>query len=643
MRLFEGPTVHFDLPSLAVAVRVEAAAWPKHLNADFFLAGAFFRSTPTAAEPWLQIVGNAPRLIPETLGWLLGAVLQEVGARPARVVGVAYQRHGYIDLKLSHEHDHLIAAQNAWRALVPLVEAARNQDADAAAAVLDERRRACQSDVPYHRQIVACARRRGVEVTAIAPGAEPVYMLGSGARQRRIRASVTDRTSRIANQLASDKVAANALMRRHGLPTPDHRLVRSLEEAKAAAANIGYPVVVKPADADKGAGVTAGVLDADRLSDAYRVAAVCGRRIIVEAHIAGDDHRITVMGGAVVSAQRLIPAHVEGDGRRTVQALIEAENARRAAERMVGGDDNAIVVADETSAILAAQGLSMLAAPPAGAHVRLRSIASTSQGGTDERVTARVHPDNRLMAERAASAVGLDAAGVDFITADISRSHLEVGGAICEINPHPGLGCDEIDGFVDLVAPEGSNLSIPCVAVLGRLGSDVVGELERRLSDHVVGVASGGGVRIGRADISKAPSANRRGARIVLEDAKATAAVIEVSVPAIADEGLGFDRCFCLVVHHIPPGMEETTASVLDLLLRRCSGLLILNGEDEQVRQLAERASVPVLWATSTINTAEAMDLGSYDYAAKISSALQRYEFADLESSRNRLGASGGI
>ena len=57
----------------------------------------------------------------------------------------------------------------------------------------------------------------------------------------------------------------------------------------------------------------------------------------------------------------------------------------------------------------------------AGEAVYLRSTANLSTGGTAVDVTDLVHPDNREMAQRAALAIGLDVAGVDFLTTDITE------------------------------------------------------------------------------------------------------------------------------------------------------------------------------------------------------------------------------
>ena len=94
---------------------------------------------------------------------------------------------------------------------------------------------------------------------------------------------------------------------------------------------------------------------------------------------------------------------------------------------------------DAADRLLAAKGYDHDSVPPEGEVVFLRKTANLSTGGTAIDVTDVIHPDNRLMAERAIRAVGLDIGGVDFLTTDITQSYRDNGGAICEINAGPGM------------------------------------------------------------------------------------------------------------------------------------------------------------------------------------------------------------
>ena len=72
------------------------------------------------------------------------------------------------------------------------------------------------------------------------------------------------------------------------------------------------------------------------------------------------------------------------------------------------------------------------------------------------------------MAERAARIIGLDNAGVDFITTDIRKSWLESGGKICEINPTPGVVYDKVNKFIiDYLFKNANNGHIPIILIVG--------------------------------------------------------------------------------------------------------------------------------------------------------------------------------
>jgi cyanophycin synthetase len=89
--------------------------------------------------------------------------------------------------------------------------------------------------------------------------------------------------------------------------------------------------------------------------------------------------------------------------------------------------------------LIEAAGLTADAVLPDGKVFYLRSTGNLSTGGTSVDVTDAIHYDNRIMAQRAVKAVGLDVGGVDFISPDVTRSHKEVGGSIVEINAAPGF------------------------------------------------------------------------------------------------------------------------------------------------------------------------------------------------------------
>src|SRR5207344_156403 len=136
-----------------------------------------------------------------------------------------------------------------------LVEvAASSQPLDFAGQVLALRK--LNEDVrlgPSTGSITRAAEARRIPVRRMTTGS--LVQLGYGARARRIWAAETDRTSAIAESIAQDKELTKSLLRSGGIPVPEGRYVTDAEDACEAAREIGFPVVVKPRDANHGRGV----------------------------------------------------------------------------------------------------------------------------------------------------------------------------------------------------------------------------------------------------------------------------------------------------------------------------------------------------------------------------------------------------
>ena len=82
----------------------------------------------------------------------------------------------------------------------------------------------------------------------------------------------------------------------------------------AAAERIGYPVVVKPLNANHGRGVSIHLSTDEQVRDRVRGGARARRSVIVESFITGDDHRMLVVNGELVAVAKRVPGHVVGDG-----------------------------------------------------------------------------------------------------------------------------------------------------------------------------------------------------------------------------------------------------------------------------------------------------------------------------------------
>src|SRR4029079_8300540 len=97
--------------------------------------------------------------------------------------------------------------------------------------------------------------------------------------------------------------------------------------AVRAAERIGYPVVVKPYNANHGRGVGINLADEAAVRAAYATAAEHATGVIVEAFIPGLDHRMLVIDRQLAGVARREPGHVVGDGSHSIAELVEVVNA----------------------------------------------------------------------------------------------------------------------------------------------------------------------------------------------------------------------------------------------------------------------------------------------------------------------------
>ena len=173
--------------------------------------------------------------------------------------------------------------------------------------------------------VIQAAYEQGIPVRHLG---RSIYRLGWGFRSLLADRSALESDSAIGARLSHDKYSGARLLRYAGLPAPEHVLVGSEESALDAATKIGWPVVVKPTDRDRGEGITVGLSAPDAVREAYRKAAKYSKSILVEKQVAGVCHRIFVAREEkILFVTERLPKAIFGDGEHTVMELIDQANA----------------------------------------------------------------------------------------------------------------------------------------------------------------------------------------------------------------------------------------------------------------------------------------------------------------------------
>ena len=177
---------------------------------------------------------------------------------------------------------------------------------------------------PSTASLVHAAEERGIPWIRL--NRQSLVQFGHGRYQQRIQATTTGRTSNIAVELASDKEETNRILRDLGLPVPMQKMVRRAQDAMRAAERIGFPVVLKPLSGNHGRGVSINMKTPEEVEVAFDKAREHGRNVIVEGYLEGYDHRLLVVNGKLVAAAKRMPGHVVGDGKSTIERLVDNVN-----------------------------------------------------------------------------------------------------------------------------------------------------------------------------------------------------------------------------------------------------------------------------------------------------------------------------
>ena len=503
------------------------------------------------------------------------------------------------------------AGRYAARASVKLFEdlAAGLPTAELKQVVGDDvqRLREIREDVrfgPSTGSIVQEAENR--DIPHIRLNAQSLVQLGYGVNQQRIQATVTGRTNMIAVDLASDKDATKKLLGSMGVPVPRGYQIVEEDEIERTVERLGFPVAIKPLDANHGKGITVGLNTLEDVRAAFPLARNYSRRVIVEQSLTGQDFRALVVNNRLVAVAERIPAHVIGDGEHTIGELIEITNQD---PRRGYGHENVLTlikVDAQTESLLAARGYTLDTVLPTGEEFRLKTTANISTGGTAIDRTDEVHPFNVSLFERIARIIGLDVAGIDVVAPDITSPLSENGGGIIEINaapgfrmhlaPSEGIARNVAEHVVDMLFPPGTPSRVPIIAVTGTNGKTTT----TRLIAHIVknsglnvGFTTTEGIYIGNSLIQPGDNTGPVSAQLVLKDPTVEIAVLETARGGIIRAGLGFDRCDIGVVMNVTVdhlGLKdietiEDMARVKAVVPRSVgqSGHAVLNADDELV------------------------------------------------------------
>ncbi|MCA2504284.1 MAG: cyanophycin synthetase [Microcystis sp. M54BS1] len=466
---------------------------------------------------------------------------------------------------------------------------------------------------PSTETIVKEAQARNIPWLLLS--ARAMVQLGYGVHQKRIQATLSSFSGILAVELACDKEGTKTILKDGGIPVPRGTVIQYLDELSAAIEEVGgFPIVIKPLDGNHGRGISIDIKNQQEAEEAYDLASAASktRSVIVERYYKGSDHRILVINGKVAAVAERIPAHVVGDGRSTVEELIEITN-----QDPNRGDGHANVLTkitiDKTALnVLGKQGYELTSILPQGAIAYLRATANLSTGGIAVDRTDEIHPENVWIAQRVAKLIGLDIAGIDVVTDDIRKPLKEVDGVIVEVNAAPGFRMHVAPSrglprniaapVIDMLFPPGTPSRVPILAITGTNGKTTTSRLIShicRQTGKIVGFTTTDGVYIDDYLVEKGDNTGPYSASMILKDPTVEIAVLETARGGILRSGLAFNQCDVGVVlnvaaDHLGIGDIDTIeqmAKVKSVIAEVVSaeGYAVLNADDPLTVSMAEK------------------------------------------------------
>lgn len=422
---------------------------------------------------------------------------------------------------------------------------------------------------PSTRAILRAAAARGVPCRRLTDGS--LVQLGEGAKQHRIWTAETDQTSSIGEDIAQDKELTKMLLRQVGVPVPQGRVVQTSEEACTAAKEIGFPIVIKPRDANHGRGISFDLMTCDEIAEAFELARRENKEgttgVIIERFARGAAHRLLVVGDRLIAATRGQDESVVGNGHSSIAELV-AEANRHPLRGANYTDPLTPMELDDISLLeLKRNGLTPDSIPAPGQNVIIKYNGDLT---TDE--TSEVHPAIAERAVLAAQTVGLNIAGMDVIAADIGRPLEEQGGAIIEVNAGPSLSMHVEplyghpqpvgDAIVELMFPGGEDGRIPIVGIAGGAEASQIGlliaGLLRKLGRRV-GIALGCEISVDGQRPYVLRGSDQDRIRSLLLHPCVEAAIFESQTEEAFAIGLGCERCDVVVLANLASAHAETS------------------------------------------------------------------------------------
>ncbi|NTW31647.1 MAG: cyanophycin synthetase [Bacteroidetes bacterium] len=439
-----------------------------------------------------------------------------------------------------------------------------------------------------------------------------LVQLGTGKYHKSVRATITSDTNFIAVETSDNKFLTSLMLTNAGIPMPETISADNTLDLLDFQKRLQKPIVVKPYEGYLGKSLTVNLKTEKEITNAFLQAKEFNDKVIAQPHVEGKSYRLLIIDYKFVAATELTPPYVSGNGALSVKQLIEQLNAQPERQQGDKGKLSIVEIDEITEKLLSDNELTLDSVLSTGKTIFLKTSGNMKFGGSAKDVTDTVNPFNIFLAERAARVIGLNVAGVDFITSDIAAPINENGGVIIEINAAPdfrmhlnptdGVSRNVAKSLVDMLFPANEKTRVPIFSVTGTAGKTIAVLLLNyclKQEGFTTGINTSDGLYIDDKCLFKGNMTYTEDVALVLKDPVIDCAITETSREGILRKGLGYkfaDFGIVLNIHDEHVGVDDIEY-IEDLAYAKSvvaeevyeDGYSILNADNELVLEMKNR------------------------------------------------------
>jgi D-alanine-D-alanine ligase-like ATP-grasp enzyme len=288
----------------------------------------------------------------------------------------------------------------------------------------------------FLQPIIEEAKSRGIDCHILLEVSRNYAILRYGNHEEYIHNTLTNHIGASTTRILKNKYFQSVLLTERGYITPKTQIVY-FEKSKRDEfiQNFNqFPCVVKPLDNYGGKGITVNIKNHSDLEKAIELA--CNMSIkyknkcIVQEMVSGkEEYRLLVVGNKEVFFVKRTPFRVIGDGKHSIQELIQIYNDNSINITRV------VEIGDSILNTLKEHSLTLDYIPKEQEIIQLSYKANSHDGGSSEEMTDFLPDVLKQFAIKLSLDFNLPVVGIDIITNDINNPNQ----CILELNLVPGL------------------------------------------------------------------------------------------------------------------------------------------------------------------------------------------------------------